>query len=338
MLISRTIIKSVSAFGVAAALAGGTMQAAQADETVRIAQQRGLTYLTFIVMEHEQLIEQIGEEAGLGTVTVEWTRFGGGTPMNDALLAGRLDFAATGLPSFAILWDRAQDVLPIRGVTSYGAAPLYLVTRNENVQTLADFGENDRIAVPAVRSSAQAIMLQMAAQEQLGAYDELDHLTVSLSHPDAMVALLSPGSEISAHFGAPPYIFQELEEPGMRSVLTNYQIFGGPVSNGILYTTETYFDENAEMIDVIMRAMGEAIDLINSDAMRAAEIYLEVSGEDASVEEIHEIISHPGMIYELTPRNTFTYVDFMHSIGSIDREPESWRDLFFDVAHGMPGS
>lgn len=311
---------------------------AHADTNLRIAQQRGLTYLPFIVMEHERLIERQAEAVGLGTVTVEWSRFAGGTAMNDALLAGRLDFAATGLPSFGILWDRAQDVLPIRGVTSYGTSPTYLVTRNPKVRTIADFGENDRIAVPAVRSSAQAIMLQMVARKELGAYDALDHLTVSLGHPDAMAALLTPGSEITAHFAAPPYAFQELEQPGMSLVLSNYDVFGGPVSNGILYTTDTFYGENPKVITVIIDAMRTAIDLINSDSKRAAEIYLAVSGEKVTVEDIQKIISYPGTIYEMVPRNTYAYVHFMYEIGTIKREPKSWHDLFFSSAHGMPGS
>lgn len=310
----------------------------RAETTVRLAQQRGLTYLPLILIEHGQLLEKNAADAGLGEVDVTWTRFAGGTPMNDALLSGNLDFAATGLPAFSILWDKAEQVMPIRGLTSYGTAPLYLVSRRPEVKSIEDFTDQDRIAVPAVKASAQAIMLQMEAEKRLGSYDALDHLTVSLSHPDAMTALMSPSSEITAHFGAPPYIFHELEETGMHRVLSNYDIFGGPVSNGILYTTEEYHDENPKIIDALMKSLTQAIEMINTDARRAAEIYLEVSQEKATVDEIYGIITHPGMIFELTPRNTFTYASFMHRIGTLDRSPSDWKDLFFETAHGMPGS
>jgi len=334
-MLRRTLALGISLLFGAAAM---STAAAAADLTIRLAQQRGLTYLPLIVMEHEHLIEKHAKALGLGDVDCEWTRFGGGSPMNDALLSGNLDFAATGLPGFAVLWDKAQKVLPISGVTSYGSAPLYLVTKRPEVKSIADFTETDRIAVPTVKASAQAIMLQMAAKQQLGQYDKLDHLTVSLSHPDAMAALLSPNSEITAHFGAPPYIFQELERPGLHRVLSNFDVFGGPVSNGILYTTQRFYDANPKVIRALMDAMSEAMTLINTDSQRAAQIYLDVSGEKASVEDIHEIISNPGMIYEMTPRNTYTYVRFMYDIGTVKREPTSWTDLFFPVAHKMPGS
>jgi NitT/TauT family transport system substrate-binding protein len=31
-------------------------------------------------------------------------------------------------------------------------------------------------------------------------------------------------------------------------------------------------------------------------------------------------------------------VDFMHRVGLIKTKPASWKDLFFDSAHSLPGS
>jgi NitT/TauT family transport system substrate-binding protein len=46
---------------------------------------------------------------------------------------------------------------------SNGAMVLYTI--NPNVKTIADFTENDRIAVPSVRISFNAMMLEMAAEK-----------------------------------------------------------------------------------------------------------------------------------------------------------------------------
>ena len=46
--------------------------------------------------------------------------------------------------------------------------PLYLNTINPNVKTIKDFTEKDRIALPAVRVSMQAVILQMAAEKVFG--------------------------------------------------------------------------------------------------------------------------------------------------------------------------
>src|SRR5437879_830561 len=86
------------------------------------------------------------------------------------------------------------------------------VTRNPNVKTISDFRDGDRIALPAVKVSAQAVLLQMAAEQAFGAgqQNRLDPLTVTMSHPDAMQALLSGQSEVNAHFGSPPFQYQEV--------------------------------------------------------------------------------------------------------------------------------
>ncbi len=88
------------------AAAGALLPAAARAETnaIRIGIQYGLTYLPFAVVQHEALIERRAKELGLGDVTVTWNRSAGGTIMNDALLADTLDCAATGFPSFFVLW------------------------------------------------------------------------------------------------------------------------------------------------------------------------------------------------------------------------------------------
>jgi NitT/TauT family transport system substrate-binding protein len=65
-----------------------------------------------------------------------------------------------------------------------------------------------------VEVSIQALLLQMAATESFGEdqYVSLDPLTVSMNHPQALAALLS-GTEITAHFAAPPFQDQELKDP-----------------------------------------------------------------------------------------------------------------------------
>ncbi len=106
--------------------------------------------------------------------------------MLDALLSGAADYGTAALPSLLTVWERtrgsANEVKAV-GAVSNGAMTLYTI--NPNVKTLADFGEQDRIAVPTVRLSFNAMMLQMAAEQLWGDPHRLDHLTVALGHPDA---------------------------------------------------------------------------------------------------------------------------------------------------------
>jgi NitT/TauT family transport system substrate-binding protein len=56
----------------------------------------------------------------------------------------------------------------------------------------------------------------------------LDKYKVSLSHPDALIALLSGGGEINAHFTSPPFHQRERKSPNIRTIMTSNDVMGGP--------------------------------------------------------------------------------------------------------------
>src|SRR6266545_7713102 len=113
---------------------------------VRIAQQYGLSYLAFMVMEHNKLLEARAKAAGLGDVKVVWFKFSGGNVMNDALLSGSLDFANSGVPAFLTLWAASRNSLRVKAVAAYNALPNVLIVRNPNVKSIKDFGPTDKIS------------------------------------------------------------------------------------------------------------------------------------------------------------------------------------------------
>src|SRR5262249_16210064 len=148
-----------------------------------------------------------------------------------------------------VIWAKTRSSFDLRGVAAYNTLPLTLVTRNPNVKTVKDFTDNDRIAVPAVKASTQAIMLQMPAEQPFapGQHTKPHHLPISRGHPDAMAALLSDRSEITAHFGAPPYVDLELKRPGIHAVTNAREIFGGPVTVGMTYAPAKFRRDNPKL-------------------------------------------------------------------------------------------
>jgi NitT/TauT family transport system substrate-binding protein len=214
------------------------------------------------------------------------------------------------------------------------------VSRDPKVRSVKDFTDNDRIALPAVKASTQAIILEMAAEQAFGAgqHGRLDHLTISRSHPDAMAAMLSERSEITAHFAAPPYADLELKRPGFHPVLTVTEVFGGPVTVGVTYATAKFRRDNPKLFAAFLAALTESIDMINADRRKAAEIYLQVSKEKTSLDEILAIVSQPGFNFGTTPQNLLKMAQFMHRIGSLGIEPKSWQDLFFPDIYHLSGS
>jgi NitT/TauT family transport system substrate-binding protein len=322
----------------AAVLVAGSASAETSE--VRVAVGYGLVYLPFVVMQEKQLIEQEVEAAGLPRPTVSWTQFSGGDLMNQALLSDNIDIANTGSPAFLTLWAKTIGNLEVKAIAAYNALPLTLVTSNPNVKTIADFTDTDRIALPAVKQSTQAIVLQIAAEKLWGEghYDQLDHLTIGRAHADAAVAMLSGNNEINSHFTVPPYTERELAVPGLHAVLTTDDVFGAPLTGGLSYAKAAFRDENPLTYAAYFKALGEAIDFVNQDQRGAAEIYVHATGDKETVDDIVAQLQSPGMIFSMTPQSIGTVAQFMGRIGTIDATPESWKDLFFPEAQALPGS
>ncbi len=314
---------------------------AQAEVTeIKVAEQYGIGYLPLMLMEEQKLIEKHAKANGVPDLKVGWAKFAGGNVMNDALLSNSLQFASGGVAPFVTLWGRTRGNLDVKAVAAIDSMPLYLNTRNPNVKALKDFTDKDRIALPAVKVSIQAMTLQMAAEKTFGdgQQGKLDPLTVTLSHPDAQTALLSGQSEITAHFGSPPFQYQQLKNPAIHTVLNSYDVLGGPSTFNVVWTTSKFRTENPRIYDAFVKALDEAIAQINADRKAAAEAYLRISKDKDSVQEIQSMLNDPAIVFTTTPQNVMKYVDFMLKTGSIKVKPDSWKDLFFPNVHALPGS
>jgi NitT/TauT family transport system substrate-binding protein len=313
----------------ACALAAAVPARAEMSE-INVAQQYGISYLPLMLMEEQKLIEKYAKVSGVD-VKVGWAKFAGGSVMNDALLSGSLQFASGGVAPFVTLWSRTRGNLDVKAVAAINSMPIYLNSRNPSVKTIKDFSDKDRIALPAVKVSIQAVTLQMAAEKAFGdgQANRLDSLTVTMSHPDAQAALLSGQSEVTAHFSSPPFQYQQLERPGIHTVLNSYDVLGGPATFNVVWTTSKFRNDNPRIYDAFVKALDEATAQINRDKRAAAEAYLRISKDKDSADNIFKMLNDPNVVYTTTPQNVMKYVDFMQKIGAIKVKPETWKDLFF---------
>jgi NitT/TauT family transport system substrate-binding protein len=324
----------------AAALSLAILPAAHAEMSeIHVSRQYGISYLPLMIMEDQKLIEKHAKTAGID-VKVDWSKFASGAVMNDALLSGNLQFASGGVAPFTTLWAKTRSNLDVKAVAAINSMPLYLVTNNPKVKTIKDFTDNDKIALPAVKVSIQAVTLQMAAEKAFGSGQEhkLDHLTVSMSHPDGETALLSGKSEVTAHLSSPPFQYQELEHNGMHRVLNSYEVLGGPATFNVVWTSKKFHDENPKVYAAFVAALDDATAQINGNKRAAAETYLRISKDKDSLDDILKMLNDPEIKYTTTPNNVMKYVDFMHKIGSIKVKPGSWKEMFFPNAQKLPGS
>ena len=314
--------------------------AAQAEvKEITVAQQYGISYLPMMLMDEQKLIEKHAKALGLGDVKVSWSRFKGGTEMNDAILSNNLHFASGGVGPLITLWAKTKGSYDVKAVAAMNSMPLYLNTRNPNVKTLKDFTEKDKIALPAVKVSMQAVTLQIAAEKAFGPgkQNELDKLTVSMSHPDGQIALLSGQSEVTAHFSSPPFQYQQLAKPGIRKVISSYEALGGPTTFNLIWTTSKFRAENPKAYEAFTKALDEAIAQINKDKKAAAEAYLRISKDKDTAENILAMLNDPEIVYTTTPQSLMKYAEFMHKVGSIKTKPQDWKEMFFPNVHHLNG-
>jgi NitT/TauT family transport system substrate-binding protein len=307
---------------------------------VRIAQQFGIGYLPLIVMKHDQLVEKAAAKEGVPGLKVTWAQFGAGNSMNDALLSGNLDFPSGGVGPLLTIWSKTKGHQDIRGVAALNSMPLYLVTTDPKVKTIKDFTDDDKIALPAVKVSIQAVTLEMAAAKAFGPdHDQqLDRLTVSMKHPDALAALLSGHSEITAHFGSPPFQYQELEDKRAHRVLSSYDVLGGPHTFNLVWTTKQFHDANPRVYAAFLAALDQAMALIKAHPQEAAKIYIEEEKSKLPATFLEKMIRDPEVAFTTTPQRVMEYAAFMHKTGAIANMPKSWHDLFFPEIHTKQGS
>jgi NitT/TauT family transport system substrate-binding protein len=323
------------------ALAGATAEARAEAKEIRLAKQYSMGYVQFNVLEHQHLIEKYAKAAGLGDVKVVWDTFNGPAVMNDALLSDSVDVVAGGVPGLVTLWDKTKGTAAeVRGISALSSQPFLLNTRDPRIKSIGDFRPGDKIAVPAVKVSVQAVTLQMAAAQAFGRsnYAKLDPLTFSLPPPDATTGLIGGGTEFSSVFSVPPFQQQQLEHSGIHTVLNSFDVLGGPHSFTVAWTTRRFHDANPKLYGALIAALKEATEIINADKRAAAALWIEDSKSKLPLDMVTKVLAGPQVTWTMTPQQTMKFATFMHEVGSTKAVPASWKDMFFPEIHDLPGS
>jgi NitT/TauT family transport system substrate-binding protein len=310
-------------------------------QEIRIARQFSMGYLQFNVMEHEKLLEKHGAALGLKDVKITWSTFNGPNAMNDALISDSVDVVAGGVPGLLTLWNRTRGTAnEVKGISALSSQPFLLNTRSDNIKSIADLKDSDRIAVPAVKVSVQAVTLQMAAAKLHGQanYGKYDPLTVSMSPPDATIALLSGSGEVNNVFSVPPFQQQQLEKPGIRTILNSFDIMDGPHTFTVAWTSARFREKNPVLYRALIAALKEATDIVDKDRAKAASYWIKDVNSKLPLDKVTAVISGPQVHWTMAPLNTMKFATFMHSVGSLKEAPKSWKDLFFPEVHDLTGS
>src|SRR3954454_24628148 len=323
---------------VAVALAVAATPARAAE--IRLAEQFSMGYLQFNVMKRDKLIEKYATQRGVRDFTVSWQRFNGPSAMNEALLSNSTDIVSGGVPGLITLWDKTQGASSEgQGMSALSSQPCWVNSSNPAIKSIKDFSERDRIAVPSVKVSVQAVVLQMAAAAAFGEenYAKLDPLTVSMSPPDATIALLTGSGNINTVFSVPPFQFQQLEQKNIHTVLSSFYVMG-PHTFTVAWTSARFRKDNPELYAAFLDAMKEATAIVSANPRQTAQTWIDASKSKLPLDMVTKVVSGKDVKWTMTPAAIMKFATFMHKVGSIKHRPASWKDLFFPDIADLDGS
>lgn len=335
----RTLSKGVKLF-LAVAAFGGVIPLSYAETpSVRVAYQYGFQYVPLFIMKQRHLIEKEAAKLGVKDVHVRWLQLSGGGAISDALLSGNLDFGEVGTAPAILMWSKTKG--NVKAVAAVDSTPMVLTTNDPNVNHVRDFTEKDRIALPTVKTSMEALALQFEATKIWGQanYGRLSKLTVAMKHPDAAAAMLSGNRQITAHFTVPPFSTMELNNPSVHKVIDSHQIFDNDrATQDLIYTTTIFRKENPKVYRAFFNALTEATQIAEKDRKLDAEVYIRETHTTLKPALVSQVLGSPNIHYSTVPNATAKLAGFMAKIKMISAPPTTWKDLFFPEIHGENGS
>jgi len=284
--------------------------------TIRVAKQFGLVYAPLMVAEKIDFFSKYG-------LKVEWVTLGSGGAVREAMASDELDAAFMGIPPYLIGWDKG---LPAKIAAGYCVIPVSLVTYDDNINKLEDIKPEHKIAVPSP-GSIQHILLSMALEKQLGNPNALDDNLVALPHPDGAQAMLAK-KDIVAHFTTPPYLFEELEQPGYKVILDGFDAFGQDFNFNVALVTENYHDNNPKGYAAFVQGLNEAMNWVNENKEKTAELL--ASEFNIEKEKLLKYLTAEGVNFTTAPYGLMGFADFMKKAGYISKVPESLSDIAWE--------
>ncbi len=287
-------------------------------QTFTIAEQFGIAYAPLQIMKEDGLLEK-----ALPDVEIRWVQLGGPTAIREGMLAGDIDVGFMGIGPMLLGVDTGMDW---KTFAALSANEVSFVTNRADIRSLSDIGPDDRIAILSP-GSTQHILLCMAAEQQFGDSSRFDSQLVSLSHPDAMSAMLA-GGEIALHITTPPYAELELQN-GMHTILTGQDVMGGPFTFICGVAKTSLYEQNPALYAAFRQCLTQAIAWINADLRAAAQRLAPVYGVDADL--LYGMMTYNGTIYGETLVGVDRFAAAMADLGLLSRAPTAAEYAFADA-------
>lgn len=333
--LSRRLTRPLKAFSWVLALGALGSPALAEQDRVTLAIQYGYAYLPVTVADKLGLFRQQAQAHGQPQASFEIKRISGAPAINDALISGNVDIGGYGLSGTLIAWEKTRRSLDVRALCALVAGDNALFVNDPAIKSLADFKADDKIAVSSP-SGQQALLLQMAAQRQFGPdqIHKLDHLMVSLPHPDAMSSLLNKAG-IKGYIGPNPYSYQLAQDPRVSKLFDFSSELDKRMTSGVLTSTGRFVKNNPQLSAAVVAAINEANAYIRKEPRKAAELFLASEPSSLSLDQVEDMLRQVSGEWSVQPSGVMALAKFMVRSGALKKAPDNWQSIFFaPVADG----
>jgi len=318
----------------ALALAALSSSAQAEVSTITIGIQNGVAYLPFQVMAAQRLVEKHGKKLGVN-ITANIRNLSTTGFVRDALIADQIQFGVAGPPTLLTLHDKTGGAF--KAASAVVSIPTYLNTTNPKIKGVCDFSAGDKIVLPTVKVSAQAVILQIASKQKCGDAFRNDRYTLSMPHPDAYNALMS--GLVSTHMASPPFSTKEIEKGKgkVRTVLRSYDVLKAKATLVYLITSDSFRAANPKVYRAVRDALEEAEAFIRAHPKEAAAVYIKAEKSTESVDSLVRQITSADTAFDTTPQGLGTFASFLFDIRTVKKK-YTWQDLSMPELRGRKGS
>ncbi len=290
---------------------------------ISIAEQFGLAYAPLQIMKENKVLEK-----NYPGVNIDWKQLGNTAAIREAMLANQVEVGFMAIPPFLIGLDKGMEWKIATGLSE---SPVALVTNSENIKSISDFTQKDRIALPQP-GSIQHMLLAMECEKEFGDAKKLDNLLVTLAHPDGMNALLR-AKDITAHFTTPPYLFKELEQKNIHQILDGKDAIGVEFTFVVGVTTNKFHDTKPQLYSALNKSLKESIQFMQKNPDKAADILAPIY--KLSKGEVLKYITRSDMVYTDQVKGVNEFAKFMKRNNYIskeynDRNSTMWDDVAYE--------
>lgn len=292
---------------------------------LRISIQPGIAYAPFTIMDELGWVEE-----AFPNMDVAWEQLASGAAIRDGMIAGDLQVGVAGVGPWLVGHDAGVGWKALSALADHD---IWLMAMDENIQSLADFDADSRIAMPAP-DSVQSVALRKAAQDELGDALAFEENIVAMPHPDGVASLL--GGQITAHLTSAPFQYQ-LRDEGAHRIVGSWDSFGQHSFVGVM-VIEDYYYENEEVMNRFYELVVDAAEFVTNNPEEAAETLSQASGGDPDAETYVGWLQEEGLEFNTVPSQVLAIAEFMAEIELIREAPASIDDLILPTIQGQGAS